>query len=301
MPAVTPPYRPLYGHGAPQGSAVQGAIYFDIDANYAPYTFNNGAWNNFAPILLGAGVPAFIAKAGTLYSRNDAAGVYASTPTLAAATVVQEAHVSAHSAPTHVTFGAPVTAGNLLLNFLGASSPMDADVDLSKWTILDTGNQGGGIDALVAYRYADGTEGTTPPNLCTAGNPFWGITCAEIGGVTGNINTDLHLHTFDHASVTFNTTTPQNTDKANELCLLTLMQYDGTANIANPAGWTIVDQWNDGAANYGAMLLSKQTPGSGTNVGNATFTRTAGASGPGFASTIIFEPGLVAGWTLIGP
>jgi len=301
MPAVTPPYRPIYGVGAPNGSAVQGAIYFDTANNYAPYTFNNGAWNAFAPILLGAGVPAFIAKAGTLYSRTDAAGVYASTPTLAAAAVVQNAHTSGHGAPSHAVMGAAITAGNLLLNFLGSSNGMEANVDLSKWTILDAGNQFS-IDALVAYRYADGTEGTTPPNLCTAGNPFWGLTCVEISGVTGNINTDLHLHHFDAGGNNFNTTTPLSTTSTNQLSMLCEFAYDSTANfIALGGAWGVVSSWNDGAANYGAMAISDQVPASGTNVGNVNVVLPAGNSGVGYAETLIFNPGLVAGWTLIGP
>lgn len=300
MGAASPPYIPKYGNGAPAAAAPQGTLYFDIQNNYQPYIRQGGQWHNAGNLLLGAGVPAFVANAGVLWSRNDGtAGLYQSTPALAAPVVVQEAHAAGNSVPGTVTMGVAITAGNLLICFVGASHSFTPNA--AGWNILDNGGQVG-VNAYALYRYADGTEGTHPPNAGSATSAFWGQTVLEISGVTGNAGADIISHIMSQsAGATFNTTTPQATTSANQLCLLGQYGYNGTANFLVPAGWTNVDNWNDGSANYGAMEIAKQTPGSGTNVGNTLVTKPAGTNNSLFAETIILKAGLTAHWDLIGP
>jgi hypothetical protein len=301
MPAITPPYRPRFGNGAPSGGAAQGTLYFDVQNNYQSYIFQGSQWRLSGQVILGAGVPTFAAPPGTLYSRNDGTpGLYASNAGLAADTVVQFAHTAGHGVPGAPTFGSAVTTGNLLLAYLGSSLNQSAALNLVDWTLLDNLSVSS-ISALVAYRYAQAGDGATPPAVCLTGNPFWGMEMIELSGVTGNINVDIVHHLLEGSGSTFNTTTPQDTTAANQLALLGLMAYDATANVTNPSGFTLLEQWNDGAADYGAMTFGKQTPASGTDVGGATMTRPSGSNGDNYASTIILASSLVESWTLIGP
>jgi len=299
MPVVNPPFRPRYGNGAPAGNAPPGTIYFQVDAQYAQWTFNNGQWNKGFSLILGAGAPAFLAPAGTLYSQTDAAHIYSSQPAPVASTVVQHGHNAGHSTGGSVTFGGAVTTGNLLIAWIGAGIDLSG-VIAAGWNLFDH-NQVGGISAQLATRYAQAGDGATPPQPFLSGaSTFWGLNMAEIGGVTGVLGTDIVSHILDTSAVTFNTTTPQNTGGAGQLCLLNMFSWDGTANFGTPAGWTSVETWNDAAVNYGSMSLCKQTPGGVTNVGNATVTRPAGSSGNNFADTIIMGAGgLAANWTLL--
>jgi len=298
MPVTNPPFIPRYGNGAPAGAAPPGTIYFQKDAQYSQWTFNNGVWNKTFSLILGAGAPAFLAPAGTLYSQTDAAHIWSSQPTPVTPAVVQHGHTAAHSTGGSVTFGAPVTTGNLLMAWLGGGIDLSGTI-LAGWNLFDH-NQVGGISAQLAYRYAQAGDGATPPNVFLSANTFWGMNMAEISGVTGVIGTDIISHILDTGAVTFNTTTPQNTTAAGELALLNMFAWDGTANFGTPAGWTSVETWNDAAVNYGSMSLCKQTPGSGVNVGNATVTRPAGSSGNNFADTLILSAnGLSANWTML--
>lgn len=299
MPVQNPPFIPRFGAGAPAGTAPPGTLYFQTDANYQEWTFQGGQWNKTFSLQIGTGVPAFLAPAGMIFSRTDVPHLYMSTPAPAASTVLQHGHNAAHNTGGSVTFGAPVTTGNLLIGWLGAGIDLSGTITAG-WNLLDHQTVGG-ISAQIVTHYAQAGDGATPPNpFLNGAATFWGLNMAEISGVTGVIGTDIVSHILDTNTVTFNTTTPQNTAGAGQLCLLNMFSWDGTANFGTPAGWASVETWNDAAVNYGSMSLCSQTPGGVTNVGNATVTRPAGSSGNNFADTIIMGAGgLVAGWTLL--
>lgn len=290
MGAVTPPYIPRFGAGAPAGLAPTGTIYYDVSNGFAPYIFEGGLWNATANVILGVGAPALLAPAGFLYSRTDAAALYSSQPAPAAAAVVQSAHAdNGGSLPGVVTFGAPVTTGNLLLAFLGNSGggPVSA-----AWTLLDGG--GGGIDGLSAYRYAASSDGATPPAVIASGSSNWGCSMVEISGLSGNPAVDIISHTilgFNGA----NNTPNQNSTGADQLCILGLTAYDSTAQFALPAGQTNIESWQD--ATYGAgRVCSATSAGAAQNMGNTAVTTPAGTVGNGHAMQILLKAGLAANW-----
>jgi len=83
MGAVTPPYVPRFGTGAPTGGAANGTIYFDRSNNYAMWVAFNGAWHQSSD---GVVVPLSIVQNQlTVLNQN------------------------------FVTLGAPPTSGNLLV------------------------------------------------------------------------------------------------------------------------------------------------------------------------------------------
>lgn len=298
MGAINPPYLPRFGAGAPTGSASDGTVYYDTTNGYLGYIYKAGQWNPFGGgVILGSGVPTLLAPAGCLFSRTDSAHIYSSQPTGTPKTVVQFAHNSGHGAPTNVTLGGAPTVGNLLIANLGSQLTCLANIDTSKWTVLDSG--GAVKFGVIAYRYVQVGDTATTPNITTGlgTTPFWGLEVVEIAGVSGTIAADVsHVTSIYDQAAAFNTPSYL-TNQPSQLALLIASEYNATvANIGLPAGWTNVEQWTSG--NYGTMLIAKQVPGSGTDL-LAAISKATGADPAMYAATVVFTSVPAAGWTLL--
>lgn len=302
MPVSNPPFVPRYGVGNPSGPAAKGTIYFDTSANYTAWTFQNGQWNRTQPMLLGAGVPAFLAPAGFIFSRTDQAHIYSSQPTPVLPAVVQSANQKGTSNSGNVTFAGAVTTGNLLLANIGWNSDQSAFINTAAWTTLDFSNSGSGgnASAAVLYRYAQAGDGVTPPNLFAgAVGPQWAVDAIELSGVSGNIATDLLSHTMTAGSnIAANLTTPAAaTTTTNQLALILANARNGTVTWAVPAGYTAIDNLHQ--VPDWALLSCKQAPGSGVAIGGNLMTKPAGTNSAFYAEQIIMNSGLAAAWTLL--
>lgn len=298
MPAVTPPFIPRFGHGAPTGTAAPGTTYYDIDNAYLAYTFNAGQWQpQGGGVIRASGAPTTqLAPPGTLWSRTDAVKLYQSTPTGVAKTIAQFTHNSGHGLPTSATFPGAPTIGNLWIANLGSSNDVHTLIDTTKWTTLLFG--GAVKFGVIAYRYVQAGDTATPPNLCTgASNPFWGVEMVEIAGVSGVIANDIAFTTsiFDQPNA-FNTPLAVTTQPS-QLAILMPSEYNATvANITNPAGWTSQEQWTSG--NYGTMLLTAQTPAQGTQL-QAAINKATGADPAMYAVTIVFTSTPAGHWDVL--
>lgn len=296
MGAVNPPFIPRFGAGAPGGSVPQGTIYYDTTTDpYTSYVYRAGAWHTTgasAGFLIGAGVPSGLAASGTIYSRSDAAAIYSFQNDPVAATVVQFADTNAHGTPGAVTFGGAPTPGNILIAFLGSDGDASGVIDAAKWTVITHGSTSTGR-GLAAYRYVQAGDTATPPNLCTSGTFFYGLTCVEVTGVVGTFSTDVaaFTETYEHQSGPWNT--PSHVVTTNQMALMCAGAYDASAPFVDPVTWTVVDNWVHGA-NYGAMDVLTIAPANGTDIA-ATFNFPAGSEN-NFAITIVFAQGTAENW-----
>lgn len=297
MGISNPPFIPLFGVGIPVMSAAQGTIYTDTTNGNLLYERVNGVW---VPVgyAIGAGAPAFDAPAGALYSQNDAAAIWSSTPTLTAPGVVQSAHAFNNSVPGTVTLPGAPTAGNILIAFLGSASDQHANVDLTKWTIINNGGAGAGISGLTAYRYVQGGDTAVTPAICNAGGgTFWGLTVIEINHQTGVFANDMigfqSIYVQNAGFSIPNIATTAN----HQLAISAAGWYNASADVTTPAGFTDVEVWHN-AANYGAEYVGKKdVAASGTGVNPAIIQPTGGQGGWGI--TLLFQSYSTPGWTKI--
>lgn len=251
----------------------------------------------------GNGAPGALNKpAGTLYTRKDALGLYISAPTLTLPSIAgagaQFAHNAAHSVPGSFNLPGAPTVGNLILLFFYASNDIHADLNTAKWTMLDFGT-GISQNGFVAYRYVQAGDTAALPAISSAANSvFWGATAVEITGVTGVIGTDIpYFKGIWNANAATSTTENHNATSASQLAIFASLQYNGTANVATPAGLTLVTSWNDGAANFGAQGLFTLAPASGANI-STPFTRVAGSNSQGTFQLVV-APVSAPAWTQI--
>lgn len=268
-------------------------------------------WATAQSYLIGAGVPTALAPAGTLYSRNDAAGLYSSTPTsvsAAAPTIVQEfINDFWATSDSRITYPVAPTAGNLLMVLLegGNATPPTA---ASGWT-LGSFVQNSADTHLVAiyWRIADGTEGTSPLT------PYTGV---GVGTTVGAMCYELtcpnatYAATFDQM-VGGHTNPGGATDLTNSIttggaeCLVIATGFTNFTGGAPTIGTPYTQDQTHSGANWDMFAGHITEAASGTVVPAATITWHGSPGGANTIWAVISLKGaaasLTAGWTLIGP
>lgn len=262
-------------------------------------------------VIIGAGVPTALEPAGTLYSRNDAAGVYASTPTLSGgvAVVQHTFKISNSGTPGSITLGSAPTVGNLIVVFVSWSEADRAlpTINTTDWTQFIDVVSGSNHPAWALYRYAQFGDTTALPVLATGGaTAYWGATVYEISGVTGTFATDMESHAgvVSAGSASTSTISSLATASPNALVLSHGGQYNGGTNpsISGTGSWT-TDETHNNNSNFGSVACAHQTiAGSGTAI-TATWNFTGSDTGTTSMQAILkgSTGSLIAGWTLIGP
>ncbi len=182
----------------------------------------------------------------------------------------QQADNSGNNSAPNVTLGSSATVGNLLIAFCGSGSGIPPSALANGWNIVA---QGGALSTgygIVAYRYVQSGDNTTPPALTTVTSiSYWWCSIVEVSGVSGTWADDFsQVQTgFGIPGASTITTSSFNTSSANNLAILGAGQYDGTPAFSGlSAGWTDESYYLD-YANYGATLTAVETfPTSGTAV-----------------------------------
>lgn len=252
----------------------------------------------------GKGVPAANKPLGTIYTDQNTPNLYISNPNLTAPVVAgggtQFAHAAGHGVPGSIALPAAPTVGNLVLVFLYANGDTSANLDLTKWTILDNGNNGINFSGFAVYRYVKAGDLAALPALCTGViAPFWGATAVEIANVPASIGAAVpYKYSIYNQNAASLVSPSHNADSASELALLVSLQYNGTANVAAPAGMGTITSWNDGAANFGAMGLFTLSPANGADI-TETVARVAGSNSQALIQ-ILLAPTSSAHWGAVG-
>lgn len=244
-------------------------------------------------VLIGSGVPTALETAGTLYSRNDAAGVYASEPitmSLAPTPVQSGFKDNSFTAPTVVLGSAP-SVGNLVIAFVayGGSAAWH-----NGWTQFAPASAPAGSNALFGiYRYVQAGDTATLPTFNADAGGIVRATAMEITSVSGTWATD-----FDTYVTASNTPVgPLTTGAPSELLLLASGFGSGFGSYTASAGWT-----NDQDDGSGSTTLDNFTEATmGTGVSASPTWSAGGESGHWIMMGLKGGSTTTANWDLIGP
>lgn len=249
----------------------------------------------FQGLIFGVGAPALSKPAGVLYSRQDQAGLYASTPTPNPAAIVQHGSNQDFSEPGANLPGNP-TLGNLLIGFFSCTDDPSAHLNVADWTVI---TNGGALFTYAMYRYVQPGDVAALPLM--AGNfTHFGAMVYEITGVTGLIADDVKdsVGTYDQ-NATFNTTA-HNASVAEELFLLFSANWNAAGDITNPAGWTNDIQVGGGAIAWGLLGSHDVFAAAGDSV-QANIVLPAASDCGTIQIGLGANSAPTPGWTLIGP
>lgn len=254
-------------------------------------------------VLMGSGTPTAFEPDGTLYSRTDQAGVYASTSSIATPTIVQSLAQDNNGAPPYsgkgVTFGSAVTAGNLLIAVLSDTGNTVPAADTG-WSLETSFAQGTNCYIAIYTRTAASGDGVTPPQVVTSGATTASCFMAwEINGATW-ANLDGAVVGLGVAAPTGTTVMNSYTPSTGtDLVLTAVMQFKifgAQETVGTPF---TLDK--DGAFFHVATWGGHDSgPASGTPIAGTITWDSAG----GITSGIYVKFGLAgqnASWALVGP
>lgn len=248
----------------------------------------------FRGLILGAGVPTLFMPAGTLYSRNDAAGVYASVIGPALPVVKQFEHNDGAGVPVCPTLGTVPVVGNMLIAWVGSG---DGQTLVNGWNLITQESATGG--PVLAFRYVQSGDTTTPPTPISASLGQYAMELLEIESIASTAGAAIIASTADSDTSTFNTSAIDSTT-ADQLMLYFGSGYGWTTDSAYPAGLTGIEQWSN-SPNYGGLTVaSLASTGAAQNMGGNQVTREGGSIGANVGLQVILA-GQAQSWTLIGP
>ena len=198
MPAVTPPFRAIFGSGAPTGAAPASTIYFDTANNMTGYIGFSGRWKPFSQ----GGAP--------------------SLPT------VMQSGINTGNI-TGITLGSAPTQGNILVALVTHAA--NNITPGSGWTALYNGN--GAVDGVSCFTKTAGAGESATQNSNSAISSGV-IAMFEVQGGLGIVDTSATSH---DVAITTTITQAITTNFTNEI-LLCLFTNNNTSGLTTPSNFT---------------------------------------------------------------
>lgn len=251
-------------------------------------------------IIIGSGAPTSLEAAGTLYSQSDTDAVWSSQPNAGPAPVIVQSVAQDGSTSSNfnekVTFPSAVTAGNLLLVFMGRfQTPITETAD---WTLLKTITEGSNSCIMFLARIAQAGDGMTPPNIFTTDPASTStIVAYEISGADmSSIDAMVGAGVPSGSSTT--TTSPITTTVANELVLFYTYQEQFLGAQQTVGSPFTLDQ--DGAYTQGQHWAGHDVVAPPAPV-STTITWSSGYGTADYLTVSLLAGAPTANWDLIGP